>query len=301
MALRTEAVGEDVAHGPTARFQRHDGARRAPGHIDPNRMSGRRQRGVRQRHAERFAHHLRSRRGAQELAAASGRGASAAEVLKRGLQRHLSAGIARADGLHGARILALFGQQCDAAGQQDAGQVAGSGQRHHHGRKPLIAGGHADYAAARGQGADEAPENRGGVVAEWQGIEHAGGSLRAAVAGIGAVSGEGDGAQRLEFLGRGVHEQADFPVTGVITQRDGRAVGRADAAVGAEDQELLAAERSRIPPHAGILGQAEELAGGTAEQHLGSDGQRALRAACAGANVIERRIVGIEDWAGHSV
>ena len=53
-------------------------------------------------------------------------------------------------------------------------------------------------------------------------------------------AGEGDGAERFEFLGRGVHEQADFPVAGVIAQRDGRAVGGANAAVGAEDQELLA-------------------------------------------------------------
>ena len=104
-----------------------------------------------------------------------------------------------------------------------------------------------------------------------------------------------------KFLGRRVHEQADFPVAGVIAQRDGRAVGRADAAVGAEDQELLAAERGRVPAHAGILGPAEQVAGGTVEQHLGGDGQRALRAARAGANVVERRIVGIEDLAGHSV
>jgi hypothetical protein len=92
-------------------------------------------------------------------------------------------------------------------------------------------------------------------------------------------------------------------VTGVIAEGDGRAVGRADAAVGAEDEKLLgvAAERGGVLAHAGILGQAEEIAGGAVEQHLGSDGQGALRAPGSGANVVEGRIAGIEDVVGHSV
>ena len=139
------------------------------------------------------------------------------------------------------------GEQRDAAGHQHAGQIVHARQRHHHGRQSLVAGGDADDAAARGQRADQAAEDGRGIVAIGQGIEHAGGALRAAVAGVGAVGGEGDGAERLQFLGGGVHEQPDLPVAGVVAERDGRAIGGADAAVGAEDQEFLAAERCRSP------------------------------------------------------
>ena len=52
------------------------------------------------------------------------------------------------------------------------------------------------HAAARGQRADQAAEHGGGVVAIGQAVEHAGGALRAAVAGVGAERGEGNGARR---------------------------------------------------------------------------------------------------------
>ena len=74
-------------------------------------------------------------------------------------------------------------------------------------------------------------------------------------------------------FGRRVHQQADFPVAGVIPQRDGRAVGRADAAVRAENQEFLAAEFVGRPAHAGILRPAEDIAGRPRDQHLGRNRQ----------------------------
>src|SRR5450756_566549 len=74
-------------------------------------------------------------------------------------------GEARAHRLHLGRVLALFGQQRHAARNQHARQIAGAGQRHHHGRQPLVARGHAEHAAARGQGADQPPENARRVVA----------------------------------------------------------------------------------------------------------------------------------------
>jgi hypothetical protein len=197
---------------------------------------------MRQRHAERLADHLRGRRGAEELASAAGRGAGAAEHIGGILQGHLSAGEARAGRLHFAGVFAIGRLQRDAAGNQDARQRAHGGERHHHRRETFVAGGHADHAAARGQRTDEAAEDAGGIVAVGQRVEHAGGALRAAVAGVGAVGGEGDGAERFELLGGGVHEQADFPMAGVVSERDGSAVGRADAAVRAEDEEFLAAE-----------------------------------------------------------
>ena len=84
------------------------GAGRAARHIQPDGMAGGRQRGVRQRHPQRLAHHLRGGRRAQELAAAAGRRAGAAQHLGGGFQRDLPVGEARADGLHRAGILALF-------------------------------------------------------------------------------------------------------------------------------------------------------------------------------------------------
>ncbi len=103
------------------------------------------------------------------------------------------------------------------------------------------------HAAARGQRADQAPEDGGRVVAVGQAVEHARGALRAAVARVGAVAGERHRARRLQLFRRRLHQQADFPVPGVVAQRDRRAVGGADAAVRAEDQELLAAQQRAGP------------------------------------------------------
>ena len=51
--------------------------------------------------------------------------------------------------------------------------------------------------------------------------------------------------QRAQLLRRRLHQQADFPVAGVVAQGDGRAVGIADAAGRAEDQELAPAQLGR--------------------------------------------------------
>src|ERR1017187_10182947 len=99
-----------------------------------------------------------------------------------------------------------------------------------------------------------------------------------------------------------VHEQADFPVAGVITERDRGAIGRADAAVGAEDEELGSAERGGVPAHSSILAPAEQVAGGPLEKHLRGEGQRAARAGRFAADLVERRVSGIEklrDGDGH--
>ena len=87
----------------------------------------------------------------------------------------------------------------------------------------------------------------------------------------------GMAAQRAQLLRRGLHEQADLPVAGVIAERDRRAVRRADAALRAEDEELRAAELARVPAHAGVLRQPEEVAAGALEQHLLGQRQLALR------------------------
>ena len=127
------------------------------------------------------------------------------------------------------------------------GKVRVAGERHHHRGQSFIAGGYTEYAATRGQRANQAAEDASGIIAIGQRVEHAGGALRAAVARVGAVGREGDGAERFELLGGRVHQQADFPVPCVIPQCHGRAVSRADTAVGAENQEFLAAEFVRRP------------------------------------------------------
>ena len=165
------------------------------------------------------------------------------------------------------------GSSVTPPGTSTPGRSAGRGQRHHHRGQALVAGGDAEHALARGQRAHQAAQHDRGVVAVRQGVHHAGRALRAAVAGIGAGAGERDGVQRLQ-LARGFgHQQADFPMAGVIAERDGRAVCSAQAAVRAEDQELRVEQPRRVPAHAGVLRQAEEVAGGRVEQHLRRDGQ----------------------------
>jgi hypothetical protein len=280
-------IGENSAHGEPARFHLKDGAGGAARHIGPDGVSRRSEGGMRERHAQRLADHLRGSGGAQELASAAGRRASAAQHIGGILQGHLTACEARSGGLHFAGVLAIRRLQGDAAGNQNAGERARGGESHHHRREALVASGHTDYTAARGQGTDQAAEDAGGVVAVSQRVEHAGGALRAAVAGVGAVGGEGDGPERFELPGRGFHEQADFPVAGVVAERDGRAVGRADASVSAEYEDFLAPERGRIPAHTGVLRPSEDVARRFGDEHLGRDGKRPRGAGNFAADVVK--------------
>ena len=56
----------------------------------------------------------------------------------------------------------------------------------------------------------------------------------------------------------------------VVAQRDGATIFGPNSALGAEDEELLAAQFSRVPSHARILSHAEEVpAGGLAQHRLG--------------------------------
>ena len=65
---------------------------------------------------------------------------------------------------------------------------------------------------------------------------------------------------RAKFLRRRLHEQADFPMAGVIAERDRFAVRRAQSALRAEDEKLFAPDFGGIPAHAGVLRQAEQIA-----------------------------------------
>ena len=269
-------IGEHVARPEPELVHPQDRSGGAARRIQPDGVARGRQRGVRQRQPQRLAHHLRRGRRAQELASAAGTGAGPAAHVGGVVERDLLLGEAGADGLHLSCVLALVGQQRHSSGDHHGGQRTGRGQGHHHGGQSLVAGGHAQHALARRQGAHQAPQHHGCVVAVGQRIHHAGGALGAPVAGVGARAGKGHRVQRFQLARRLGHQQPHFKVPGVKAQRDGPAVFGAQAAVGAQDQELGIEEARRFPAHAGALGQPEEVAGGLIEEHFGGDGQLAL-------------------------
>ena len=90
---------------------------------------------------------------------------------------------------------------------------------------------------------------------------------------------------RLQFPRCLCDQQADFPVPGVKSERNGLAVFRAQAAMRAEDQKLRIEETIRLPAHSGVLGETEKIAGGFGEKHLGRQRQRSRwsRRACVHA------------------
>ena len=68
------------------------------------------------------------------------------------------------------------------------------------------------------------------------------------------------GKRRLADPRRRRDLQPDLPMPGVVTQRDGLTVRRAHPALRAEDEELPASGFRGLPPHSGVLAQAEEVA-----------------------------------------
>ena len=286
--------GQDRGEGRALVLQVHEREGGAPGHVAPDRGARRAEGGVRQGQAERLAHDLRGRGRAHELAAAARRAAGAATHLGGVVEGDFTLGEAGGEGLDLGGVLAFLGAERGAAGHEDAGQVFRAGQGHHHRGQALVAGGDADDSAAGGQRANEPAEEDRGVVAVGQAVEHRGRAVRAAVAGIAHIAGEGRGAVRRQRAGGLLHEQADFPVPGVVAQRDRRAVGGADAALRAEDEEFLAAQLFWVPAHAGVLRQAEDVAAGGVAQELSGERQLARGPGGGGPQRVDRGIGGIE-------
>jgi hypothetical protein len=71
------------------------------------------------------------------------------------------------------------------------------------------------------------------------------------------------------------YESTDLPMAGVEAEGDRSAVFGAESAVGAEDEDFGAEEMGGVPSHAGVLAEAEEIAGGLGEKHFGCDGKDA--------------------------
>ena len=283
-------VGDDVARGQAARRERRQRAGRAPGHVEPDRLPGGRERGVRQRQAERLADDLGRGRGPEKLAAAARRAARAAAQVGRPLQRELTVREPGPDGLHGPRVLALGGRQRHAARHQHAGQIAQRGQRHHHRGQALVARGDAEHAPPRGERPGQPPQHHRRVVAVGQAVHHARRALGAPVARVRAEAGERQAAERGQLLGGRLHEQPDLPVSRVVPERDRLAVGGADAALGGEHEELWSAKLARIPAHARVLGEPEDVAARALEQHLRGQRQPTLRARPRSLDLPDRRV-----------
>ncbi len=190
----------------------------------------------------------------------------------------------RAETLHLAGILGVARRQRHAARHDHAGQILRAGQRQHRRRQSLVAGRDAEHAGRRRQRSDQPPHHDRRVVAIGQAVEHAGRALRPAVAGVAAVDGERNRAGRAQRFRGAAHQQSDLPVAGVIAERDRLALLRAQAAHRADDDVLRSAEGVRAPAHAGVLGQAEDVAARLVAQHLrasAADVRRALRPRCA--------------------
>ena len=72
---------------------------------------------------------------------------------------------------------------------------------------------------------------------------------------------------------------------GVITKRNRPSVFAADSSLCAQDEILIAQQLLRIPAHAGVLGEAEQIAARLRAQHLLGNRQSARRTSGAGLDV----------------
>jgi hypothetical protein len=241
-------------------------------------------------HAERLGYDLGRGGGAEELAAASWSAAGATSEGGGVFEAHQAVGEARAERLHRAGVLAALGRQRDAAGHDHARQVGAPGERQHRGGQALVAGGDPENARPPRQRSDLATHHDRGVIAVGQAVHHPRRTLGAAVAGIRARGCERQTRRLANRLGGGAHQQADFPVSGVVAECDGLAVVAAEAPLGAQDQVGRARGLARVPAHARVLGEAEEIAARGAAQHFRFDRETAARALGAGANLARIRV-----------
>ena len=167
------------------------------------------------------------------------------------------------------------------------------GEGHHHRGQALVAGGDTDDAFSRRVRTDESAEDRRRVVAVGQGIHHPVGALGAAVAGIADEAGERHAAERGDRFRDFLHQETDLEVTGVITERDGFAIGLADPALGREDEIIAARDLVRGPAHADVLRPAEEVAARMRRELFLGEGQDSARPGGFGAEGVDRFVAGV--------
>ena len=142
-----------------------------------------------------------------------------------------------------AGVFAARRRQRHAAGHEHRRQVAHAGQRHHHRGMALVARGHADARRGASAASGSAAAARSPRRCDRPGCRTCPPCPACGRrTGRSRTPANGTPPRALHFAGRRFDQQADFPVAGVIAQRDRRAVGGADAAQRAEDEELLAAQ-----------------------------------------------------------
>src|SRR5262249_7804149 len=139
-------------------------------------------------------------------------------------------------------------------------------------------------------------ENQRSVIAVRKAVEHSDGALGSAIAWIGAVRGKRDCFQVPQLARRGLDKHPDFPMAGVITQRDRLAVRCAEPALRAQDQKLLSSQFTRVPTHPGVLRPAKDIAAGRFGKHLRSERKLACRAVRFGPDVVDLRRTGEIVW-----
>ena len=71
-------------------------------------------------------------------------------------------------------------------------------------------------------------------------------------------------------------------MAGVEAECDGGTIFSAKAAVRAEDKDFGVEYVDRVPAHADVLAEAEEVTGGLCEEHLGGDRKSTRGAGCVG-------------------
>ena len=98
----------------------------------------------------------------------------------------------------------------------------------------------------------------------------------------------------MDFLGRGLHQQADFPVASVVAQCDRPAIRGADAALCADDEELSPAQLVGVPAHPRVLAVAKDVAARRFDDLLYGQRQLAAGTGSAGADLVDR-IIGLAD------
>src|SRR5262245_42831407 len=113
---------------------------------------------------------------------------------------------------------------------------------------------------ASGQRANLPAENLGCIVAVWQTVHHARCPLSAPVARVSAKRCKRQAVSHLEFFRRRLHQQTNFPMTGVISKGNRSAIGFPNSPLRAQDQKLFARKLIRVPTHAGVLAVSKKIA-----------------------------------------
>ena len=142
------SVGEDVFGLNTAVFGHDKGAGRSYGDVEPCGCAAGRERGVSDGESERFGDDLRCSGGTEELASTAWGCACAASDVLGVFEGDFTLCEPGTDGLDHSGVFTGFGSEGNAAGNDDDGFVAESGDSHHHCGQAFVAGCDAHYTAS---------------------------------------------------------------------------------------------------------------------------------------------------------